>query len=331
MIIDIPRFIENERPYWQEFEALLDRMEAEPIDGFAMEEIKRFHFLYERCAADLARLTPQAEPETHKYLENLVTRAYGEIHESPGSRARIHPLRWFFHSLPQTFRRHSRAFLLSCAITLIGALFGAGAVAFDPEAKQVILPFAHLHGDPADRVAEEEASTGDHMEGGKSAFSAYLMTNNTKVSILAMALGMTWGVGTVVVLFYNGSIIGAVGLDYVRAGQTEFLLGWLLPHGSIEIPAILIGGQAGLVLAGALIGWGNRQSITARIRAVGKDVITLIFGVAIMMVWAGLVESFLSQYHAPVFPYWAKITLGMVELILLYLFLARAGRKKEEP
>ena len=45
------------------------------------------------------------------------------------------------------------------------------------------------------------------------------------------------------------AILGAVAVDYVADGQTRFLLGWLLPHGAIEIPAILIAGQAGLVLA----------------------------------------------------------------------------------
>ena len=39
---------------------------------------------------------------------------------------------------------------------------------------------------------------------------------------------MTWGVGTILLLFYNGVILGAVSLDYVQAGQTPFLLGWLL-------------------------------------------------------------------------------------------------------
>ena len=50
-------------------------------------------------------------------------------------------------------------------------------------------------------------------------------------------------------LFYNGVILGAVAVDYVRAGETKFLLGWLMPHGVIEIPAILIAGQAGFMLA----------------------------------------------------------------------------------
>lgn len=331
MIIDLPKFIAAERPYWLELEKVLVRLENEPGVRLNLDEVKRFHFLYERAAADLARIATFSEPESRQFLENLVARAYGEIHETRGSRTRLHPLRWFFQTLPQTFRKHLRAFGLALAITLVGALFGAFAVALDPEAKQVVTPFPHLLGDPAERVAEEENAVGDRLRDAKTSFSAQLMTHNTKVSILALALGMTWGVGTVVLLFYNGVILGAVALDYVRAGQTEFLLGWLMPHGVIEIPAILIAGQAGLVLAGALIGWGGRAPLRARLRAVGGDLVTLIFGVALMLVWAGFVEAFLSQYHAPVFPYWAKIGLGTVELALLALFLLKSGSRKPTP
>ena len=88
-------------------------------------------------------------------------------------------------------------------------------------------------------------------------------------------------------LFYNGVILGAVALDYIPGGQTVFLLGWLLPHGVIEIPAILVGGQAGLVIAHALIGWGDRSSRAERLRHVSRDVVTLAGGVAVMLVWAG--------------------------------------------
>jgi uncharacterized membrane protein SpoIIM required for sporulation len=109
------------------------------------------------------------------------------------------------------------------------------------------------------------------------------------------------------------------------AGQTKFLLGWLMPHGVIELPAVLMGGQAGLVLAHALIGWRQRLTIGARLRAITRDLVTLIFGVAVLLVWAGLVEAFLSQYHEPILPYAFKIVFGTVELVLLVVFLAKAG------
>src|SRR6185503_15011939 len=105
MIIDLQRFIATERSGWTELEAMLKRLESEPNYRLSLQEVQRFHQLYERTAADLAKITTfSSEPETRRYLENLVARAYGEIHETRQKR-RLFPLRWFFRTLPQTFRR----------------------------------------------------------------------------------------------------------------------------------------------------------------------------------------------------------------------------------
>ena len=47
------------------------------------------------------------------------------------------------------------------------------------------------------------------------------------------------------------------------------------------------------------------------------------------LVWAGIVEAFFSQYHAPVLPYAVKIGFGMLEIVLLTLYLALAGGGKK--
>jgi len=329
MIIDLQRFVKGERPHWQELERQLNRLEADPDFRMSLQEVQQFHHLYERAAADLAKLqTFASEPELRQYLESLVARAYADIHETRERERRWTFRQWLTETFPGTFRKHVRAFWLSVVITMVGVVFGMGAIAFDPESKEVIMPFSHLMGDPSERVAKEEAAVDDRLEGQKSTFAGHLMTHNTKVSIFAMALGMTWAVGTIVLLFYNGIILGAVVLDYVRAGESVFLAGWLLPHGSIEIPAILIAGQAGLVLGGALIGWGKRSGLRERMREIGPDLATLIGGVGLMLIWAGIIEAFLSQYHEPVIPYALKIAFGLIELCLLFYYLARSGQKK---
>jgi hypothetical protein len=55
----------------------------------------------------------------------------------------------------------------------------------------------------------------------------------------------------------------------------------------------------------------------------------LIFGVGVMLVWAGFIEAFLSQYHEPVIPYDVKIAFGCVELIFLCVFLSKSGSKND--
>jgi uncharacterized membrane protein SpoIIM required for sporulation len=262
-------------------------------------------------------------------LEWLVSRAYAEIHEAR-ERRRFRPWRWFTTDFPRTFRRHVHAFQLAAALTLLGCAFGALAIGIDPEAKTVLMPFEGLQVTPAERVAREQQLQGQQLAGRKGRFSAELMTHNTQVALTTLALGMSFGFGTVVVLFYNGVILGAVALDYIRGGQSVFLLGWLLPHGAIEIPAILLGGQTGLVIASALIGWGSRVSRAERLRAISRDVVTLAGGATVMLVWAGIVEAFLSQYHEPVIPYGLKIAFGVMEIVLLTLFLWRGALHRDK-
>ncbi|MCP4396467.1 MAG: stage II sporulation protein M [bacterium] len=331
MILDLQKFIAGEKPYWNELDTLLTQLERDAFGNMELGQVKRFHYLYQRTSADLAKVSGfSAETEIRRYLESLVARAYAEIHEVRGKQQRFNPLSWFFSTFPQTFRRHVRAFWLSAAVTMAGLLFGAALISIDADAKNVLMPFPHLKGAPSERVALEEEAEEDRLSGQKSSFSAYLMTHNTRVSIFTFALGMTWGIGTMVMLFYNGIILGSVIADYLLAGESAFLAGWLLPHGVVEIPAILLAGQAGLVLAGALIGWGERMSLKSRLKHVGDDLVTLLFGLALMLIWAGFVEAFLSQYHEPVIPYSVKIGFGVVELIALSLFFGFSGRTRDE-
>ena len=330
MIIDLQKFITEERPCWAELEAVLDRLENKPESTLALGQLERFHYLYQRASADLAKIsTFSAEPNTRLYLEALVGRAFGEIHETREKPHRLRPLHWFFNTFPQTFRKHIRAFWISLLAIVVGAAFGGFTVIMDSSTKQILLPFSHLQGDPSERVKKEEDVDADRLKGAKTTFSSFLMTHNTKVAILTLAMGLTWGIGTLIMLFYNGTILGAVAVDYVLAGETSFLLGWLLPHGAVEIPAILLAGQAGIILAGALIGWGKPISLRMRLRKVSNNLVTLIFGVAVMLVWAGIIEAFFSQYHEPVLPYVVKIGFGVFELLILALFLGMAGRKTE--
>ena len=329
MIVNLEKFIREEAPRWKQLDDQLKRLAEDPWRKMTTDEVREMEALYQRAAADLARLAAfEAEPEARRFLENLVARGHAEIHGGREHSGRFHLWRWLTATLPQTWRRQAKAFWLAFALMTAGAVFGAGAVTFDPAAKRIIMPFPHLLDSPAERVAKEEQGRADQLAGKQGRFSGMLMTHNTRVTLTAMALGMTWGIGTLILMFYNGVILGAVVIDYVLGGQTVFLLGWLVPHGAIELPAMLVGGQAGFVLAGALLGRGQRQTLAVRMRAVVPDVATLCFGAALMLVWAGLVEAFLSQYHEPVLPYAVKIVFGIAELGGLAWFLARAGRPK---
>src|SRR5580700_2653783 len=122
MILDVARFTTAERPYWQELDRTLHRLDEDAGVSMSLAETERFHYLYQRCSADLSRLsTFSADPDLREYLESLVARAYAEIHETRERRGPASSRsfkKWFLSTFPRTFRKHIRAFQLSLAITI---------------------------------------------------------------------------------------------------------------------------------------------------------------------------------------------------------------------
>lgn len=331
MILDLDQFVARGEPRWRDLASLLDRLEERPEKSLTRAEVERLADLYCQTAADLNRIEAGAiAPELRSRLSGLVARAYAEIY---GTRRRV---RWsiargfasvknFALDVPRVFRRRIRLFYLALAITLAGVVFGALAVSFDASAAEVLLPFDYLQ-NPAQRVAQAEGSNHDPGADYETAFSGMLISHNIQVSLLTLALGVTAGVGTSVLLFTNGVMIGAVAARYLQAGFGWFLAGWLLPHGAFEIPSVLIAGQAGFVLASLLLA-GGREPRRVRLRRSLPEVLTLFGGLSCLLVWAGIMEAFFSQHHAPEIRYSVKALVGVCELLLLFTYLARAGAR----
>ena len=107
MIVDLARFVAAEEPHWRRLEEIVGRLKEDPWRQQPLAEVRELDYLYRRAAADLARVaTFSAEPEMRRRLEQLVARAYAELHGSRGhQRERFRPWRWLSVTLPQTFRR----------------------------------------------------------------------------------------------------------------------------------------------------------------------------------------------------------------------------------
>ncbi len=120
MILDLGRFVETERPHWTALEKTLDWLASDPNREMSIADLERFHALYQRTSADLAKVaTLHSESELRQYLEWLVGRAYSEIHETR-ERRKFRPWRWLAVEFPRAFRRHIQAFQLAVALTVMG-------------------------------------------------------------------------------------------------------------------------------------------------------------------------------------------------------------------
>ena len=329
MILDLERFQAQAGPRWRDLESLLAALESRPDRRLNPAEAEQLQELYAQVAADLNRVTHGAlAPELRQYLERLVARAYAEAYYAPPMRSEIwQPRRWLriFTAFPETFRRHARYFALAVLITLLGCALGGLAVRYDPASVDVLLPADYLR-DPGQRVHEEEQGRGRHLDSAQTqaAFSGQLIRHNIQVALLAAALGVTFGIGTALLLFENGVLLGAVAVRYTQQGFGLFMTAWLLPHGAFEIPSILIAGQAGFYLARLLL----RRREDRNIRQSMREWLVLVAGLAMMLVWAGLMEAFFSQHHQPVLPYGLKVAVGTAELVLLTIYLLLIGGRR---
>ncbi|MDQ0291474.1 stage II sporulation protein M [Oligosphaera ethanolica] len=318
MIIDVDKYIARCRPQWDELSELLERR-SRPGEHLSVAEAECLYALYVQASADLSRLrTFAAVPELTRYLEGLISHSYLAIYQLR-SRPAFAPWRWFSRHFPGAVRQHFRALALALLFFGLGAVLGGGLLLLLPASKPVLIPFGHLRMDPSERVQQEERRERPLTLPQEGIFASQLMTHNTRVCILSAALGVTFGLGTAIMLLSNGVLLGAVCADYLAAGEGAFLAGWLLPHGSIEIPCVLLAGQAGFVLGAALLGRDSRRH--RRLRAALPDFLHIAGGCAVLLIWAGLVEAFFSQHHEPALPYVVKSLFGLAQLLFLMVFL----------
>jgi uncharacterized membrane protein SpoIIM required for sporulation len=328
VILNLERFQAQARPRWGNLESLLGAIESRPDRRLNSAEAEQLQELYARVTADLNRVTHGAlAPELRQYLERLVARAYAELYYAPPVPSELwQPRRWLriFTAFPETFRRQSRYFAMAVLVTVLGCALGGLAVRYDPASVDVLLPADYLR-NPGERVHEEEQGQSRHEQSAQieAAFSAQLIRHNIQVAILAAALGVTFGIGTALLLFENGVLLGAVAVRYTQQGFGLFMTAWLLPHGVFEIPSILIAGQAGFYLARLLL----RRREDRNVRHSMREWLILVAGLAMLLVWAGVMEAFFSQHHAPVLPYWFKVAVGVAELVLLMAYLLLIGQR----
>ena len=149
--------------------------------------------------------------------------------------------------------------------------------------------------------------------------SSAIMTNNLAVSFATFASGIAFGLGTFYYLFVNGMMLGVVGTACHQYGMSVALWSFVAPHGSLELPAILIAGGAGFRLGYAMLFPGALRWKDSIARG-GIEATRLVSGVIPMLVVAGTLEGFFSPKHLPVA---LKFSVGAVLFTLLLLWLFR--------
>ena len=341
---DVTRFMKSQAPVWQELEELLRGVDLQGLKSFDIARARHFGKLYRTVSSDLIRArTEMVDATVIDYLNDLVARSYAHIHAGNKihqKRATDEPpspnhstgaphvvLDFFLKEFPRLFRAEWKAISLAAAVFLSGAAFSAIATSVDPSSLGVLIPEDHQELTPQERIAEEHSAGGTRLGSGdnSAAFSSFLFTHNIQVTFLVFALGITFGVGTLFVLFTNGIMIGSLAVHYHVNGGGLFFWAWILPHGIPEITVVCIAGGAGLIVARGL--W--MPGVLSRKDAVVKEArraVRLIVGGMPLLVLAGVIEGTISQMHEPMVPAWLKLAFAVLIGIGTYAYLLLAGR-----
>ena len=321
--LDLERFTRERRGRWGRFETLLRDVERLPDHEMGASRLLELVRLYRQTSSDLNEARSYtANPELLARLNDLANRGYRIVYRrSHGRRLAGEVARFFSSGAPAAFRRERVFVLAAAASLLLGALTGFGAVLADRRNGERLIPGEFFSESPARRV--ERIEQGKERIGSledASAFGSFLFSHNIQVSFLAFSLGALGLVGGVALLFYNGVSLGAIAAMYLLDGVQVFFLAWVGPHGSLEIPAIVFGGAAGLRLGHALLCPGER-STGASVRAAFPSVWRMLLTTCLVLVAAGLIEGSFSQFSAKTIPYSMKIAAAAILFMGLFAYL----------
>jgi uncharacterized membrane protein SpoIIM required for sporulation len=321
---DVNRFVEERTPAWSRLEHLLRRVEQGGMRTLDLDAARELSKLYRAVSSDLIRArTEHVNAGVVDYLNDIVARAYAVVHGGGGTGER-RVLEFLLHGFPRLFRAEWRPIALAAAILFGGALVGAAFVGLDPHSLGALIPDTHQQFTPQERVGRDEHEQGASADRA-AAFSGWLFTHNIEVSFAVFALGLTFGLGSAALLFYNGVPLGALAMQYHQSGLGTFFWAWILPHGVAELTVVCIAGGAGFVMARGLWLPGRRRRRDALVAEAGRAAALVLGGMPILVL-AGVIEGTISQIHAPALPYAAKLVFASAVAIGVYTYLLRAGR-----
>jgi uncharacterized membrane protein SpoIIM required for sporulation len=278
------RFIAQNKEKWQESENLLKQPVKDP---------EKLTSLFVQVIDDLSFSRTYYPNRSVRVYLNRIGREYFNIIYSHKKEKRNRFVAFWMDELPQIVYQSRKQLLVSLIVFLFAAAIGVFSAIKDPQFTATIL------GDDYVAMTKENIENGDPMAVYKSHnqldMFLYITFNNIKVAFLTYVCGLFMSLGTLMVLLYNGIMVGCFQYFFVERGlfQESALTIWL--HGTLEISSIIIAGGAGLILGSGLIFPGTYSRMQAfQISAIRS--LKLLLGVAPIFVIAGLIESFLTRY-----------------------------------
>jgi uncharacterized membrane protein SpoIIM required for sporulation len=320
------RFRRERERAWRDLERLVTRVERSGIDGLGAEELARLPVLYRAVlsALEVAR-SSVADRVLTEYLHALAARAYLVVY-APKRRIGQVVGQFVTVGFPEAVRAIGWHIAVAAGVLLIGTAIAWAMVAADAENYWLFVDASMSQG--RDPLASTEELRKTLFGGGEHAnlltFAVFLFTHNSSVGILVYGLGFAFGLPVVLLLFYNGMMLGAMSALFHERGLAVEWWSWILPHGGTELTAIVLCGAAGLAVGHRLV-FPGRSSRLHGLASAGRRMGAVVAGSIGMLFLAGIIEGVFRQVITDV-P--TRYVLASVLGAAWVAYFLRAGRRR---
>ena len=310
---------------WRELERLVGKSEKGGLRSLTATELFRLPKLYRASLSSLSVARAiSLDRNVVGYLESLAARAYFCVY---GARAGVAAgiaafFRFGFPAAVRAARWHIGAAALCMGL---GVFTGFILTLGEPDWYYALVPEALAEGrSPASSTAELRAvlfETDDRVGEMLNVFAAFLFSRNAGIGMLAFALGFALGVPVVLLMFYNGLILGALAAVYEMHGLSAEFWAWIAIHGTTELTAVILCGGAGFVLATSLAFPGPNTRLATLARQ-GRMAARIVIGAVVLFLVAALLEGFARQLVTD--SVW-RAAIAVVALGFWVAYFVRAG------
>ena len=268
---------------------------------------------------------------TTKYLNGLATAVHQRIYRNKREKSGRFISFWTI-DVPLAAWRIRKPILYSLIIFAISLLIAIISESRDKNFVSMILGDDYIQ-TTRDNVAKKDP-LGIYKSGSELYSFIWIVVNNLRVDLITFAFGLFFSLGTVMIIFKNGVMLGA--FEYMLMYDMNVKFNDALPiwvHGTFEISAMIIAGGAGMALGNSILFPKSHSRLISFKNAAVQGAIVLV-GILPLTFVAAFFEGFVTRHsEMPIALCWL-IILAQLTFVIFYFVIYPAKIHKlyeEEP
>lgn len=286
-------FIKKNKDKWSRFEELYASTKNDP------EELSN---LYMDITEDLSYAQTFYKRRTVRvYLNQLAQKVFLGVHKQKGESLRKLFSVWKT-SLPLEIYRSRKNLQFALIAFIIYVAIGVITTYYNPDFPRIVMGDGYV--DMTISNIEKGNPLAVYEAESQMSMFIQITTNNLKVAFLTFFVGFFLTIGTHMLLFFNGVMLGSFQFFFYSKGLliTTFLGIWI--HGAFEISAIVLAGGAGLTAGN---GWLFPKSYTRLqgLQLSARRGLKIMLSLVPFIIAAGFLESYVTHNYQAL-PEWSK-------------------------